>query len=579
MSRILPAAFFVVSSFSLCGGVTVRAQTILLDDFEASSIRQVNPSESDPGFRDLWNVYQGEGGLGVASISTDTSFDGNQSLKLRYTKGHLDFQLYPYQNSIGGWQWMRKFVQPPENWQMDTFNRMRFWIKIPPGINKNSGGHTNVEFGTYVRKSNGDVSSAESGGDHYYHFYDLFYTGEWHQVIVDMHPNHKRGGDGSREWGNLTSPTGETGFNYFDAMTRFYINMPYASPGNYPADYYLDGFSFYRETRPENIDQVYSLNGVFVPSSNKIIVGWMRNKNENEVKHEVRYAFSDIHDTGWGAATQAPGGIITPPGWQGYNAMDYETTGIDVQGKSTVYIAIKPENSDLFSQIAIPTSGNSIPPVCGAEDSRCPINCTFEQDADCTTPDTPACADSDGVCSEGCNASTDNDCVRKAPELTSPVPGSTLNDSSVTFAWSQGAGVSEYWLGVGTSIESVSADPWGDLFAASTGTTTGTTVLGLPESGTLYVRLWYDFSTDGSEWRTIDYSYKLARGTVVEPPPPTCEAAAIDDAETTGCTNVDDTTDPSVITLGCQGVSSSGVLGCLMALVLLNRRQRRVRSW
>lgn len=358
MNKTLLAAFFLVSAFPLCMENTAKAQTILLDDFEAG-IRQVNPGETDPAFRDLFNLYPGEGGIGVASITTETSFDGNNSLKLRYTAGTLNFQLYTYQNSIWGWQWMRKFVQPSANWKMDTFNRMRFWIKVPSGINKNSGGRSNMELGTYIRKSNGDVSSAESDNNHYYHKYNLFNTGEWHQVIVDMHPNHKRGGSGSTEWGNLTYPTGETGFNYFDAMTRFYLQFPYTAPGSYPANYYVDGFSLYRETRPENVDQVYSLNGVFVPSSNKIMVGWQRNKNENSVKHEVRYAFADIHNSGWGAATPAPGGIVTPLGDTGYNGMDYETTGINVSGKSTVYIAIKPENSNLFRQIAIPISGTS----------------------------------------------------------------------------------------------------------------------------------------------------------------------------------------------------------------------------
>jgi hypothetical protein len=83
-------------------------------------------------------------------------------------------------------------------------------------------------------------------------------------------------------------------------------------------------------------------------------VTWNRAKDENDIKHEVRYAFSDIHQIDWNAAKPALRGIITPPGWQGYNGMVYDTTALPLAGRSVVYIAIKPKNSRLFSPIAIP---------------------------------------------------------------------------------------------------------------------------------------------------------------------------------------------------------------------------------
>ena len=80
---------------------------------------------------------------------------------------------------------------------------------------------------------------------------------------------------------------------------------------------------------------------------------WERFKDDNTINHEVRYSFSDIHQIGWDAATPAPNGTITPPGWQGYNGMFYDTTALPLAGHSVVYIAIKPQNSNLFTQIAV----------------------------------------------------------------------------------------------------------------------------------------------------------------------------------------------------------------------------------
>jgi serine protease len=85
--------------------------------------------------------------------------------------------------------------------------------------------------------------------------------------------------------------------------------------------------------------------------------------------------------------------------------------------------------------------------------------------------------------------------------MTSPAPGSTLPGSSVTFAWTAGSGVTEYWLHVGST-------PGGsDLYNRTQGSTLSGTVTGLPTDGRpLYVRLW---SLIGA-WQWIDYVYTAA---------------------------------------------------------------------
>jgi hypothetical protein len=336
--------------FSLYSTVTLSNQSVILDDFEQQNIRVINSKANYPQSI-LWSQYDHpeNSQLGYESLSSEEAYTGNKSLKVTVQNGHVYFHFYPYTN---GWDFMHQHTLT-KPWKFNTYNRLKFWVKLPPGINRVGGGKQNTTFGTYYRKSDGNVQSAESGGNHPYHFYDLESTDEWHQIIVDTHPNHIRGVTGSREHGNRSHPTKEENFNYFDSITRFYFDMDGNAP-NRPADFYFDDFELYTANPNENIEQVYSLHGVYNKKSNQIIVGWMRDKNQNAIKHEVRYAFSDIYDSGWDLALKAPAGIITPSGWGGHNGMNYRTNKILLQDHNVLYLAIKPENSDKFRQIEIP---------------------------------------------------------------------------------------------------------------------------------------------------------------------------------------------------------------------------------
>jgi hypothetical protein len=83
--------------------------------------------------------------------------------------------------------------------------------------------------------------------------------------------------------------------------------------------------------------------------------------------------------------------------------------------------------------------------------------------------------------------------------MTSPVPGTTLPGASVTFQWSTGSCVAQYYLYVGNSAGA------NDIYGQSQGTNTSGTVPNLPVDGrTLYVRLWSFFS---AAWHFNDYTY------------------------------------------------------------------------
>ncbi len=88
--------------------------------------------------------------------------------------------------------------------------------------------------------------------------------------------------------------------------------------------------------------------------------------------------------------------------------------------------------------------------------------------------------------------------------MTSPSPGSALGGSTVMFNWNTGAGVSAYWLYVGSTVGGY------DIYTANEGTSLSQQVTGLPVNGsTVYVRLWSDFSTG---WQSVDYAYTAYGG-------------------------------------------------------------------
>src|SRR5262249_50351102 len=192
-----------------------------------------------------------------------------------------------------------------------------------------------------------------SGGGHVYHRVNVPATGRWAQVVLNMHPHFHDAKDFAEEVGIQAHPTREEAYNYFDTLTRFFIGVR-SPPASYPADYLLDEIRFEQQPRLENDSQVYSLAATHDPDRNRVIVTWSRRKDETAVRHEVRYAFRDIHALGWAVATPAPAGTVAATGTGSATGMVYDTTELPLSGHTTLYMAIKPQNSERLSQIAIP---------------------------------------------------------------------------------------------------------------------------------------------------------------------------------------------------------------------------------
>jgi sugar lactone lactonase YvrE len=84
--------------------------------------------------------------------------------------------------------------------------------------------------------------------------------------------------------------------------------------------------------------------------------------------------------------------------------------------------------------------------------------------------------------------------------LTSPAPGSKLTGSSVTFTWSAGAGISKYYLVLGSNGVGSA-----NLYNSGYTTHESVDVTGLPTNGeTIYARLYWQVDGD---WRHLDTTY------------------------------------------------------------------------
>jgi hypothetical protein len=248
-------------------------------------------------------------------------------------------------------------VADPAAWQFNTYNRLTFWMKLPPSVEGQpyrANGEASVTVGTYCKRvADAHEGNDNIGGGHFYHRVNVPSIGRWAQVVLNMHPHFEDGKDFGEEIGIKAHPSGEEAYNYFDTLTRFFIGVR-SPPASYPADYLLDEIRFEQWPRPENDEQVYSIAAAHDPQKNRVIVTWSRRKDEGSIGHEVRYAFRDIHTLGWSAATPAPNGTVTAAGSGSANGMVYDTTELPLSGHPVLYVAIKPQNSEKFSQIAIP---------------------------------------------------------------------------------------------------------------------------------------------------------------------------------------------------------------------------------
>ena len=90
-----------------------------------------------------------------------------------------------------------------------------------------------------------------------------------------------------------------------------------------------------------------------------------------------------------------------------------------------------------------------------------------------------------------------------APEMSEPVPGSTLSGSEVVFTWTSGTGIDQYRLTMGSAMGEA------DIFDSGETVNTSISVSNIPVDGrTLFVRLLYEAN---GEWQFMEIQYTAAK--------------------------------------------------------------------
>ena len=111
--------------------------------------------------------------------------------------------------------------------------------------------------------------------------------------------------------------------------------------------------------------------------------------------------------------------------------------------------------------------------------------------------------------------------VTEAAALTSPTPGSQFAASSVTFTWSAGEGVTNYWLNLGTAASGVNAK---NLYSSGPVTVLTETVTSLPTNGeTIYATL---YSKIAGVFQPTVYTFYATGPAVLTAPSPATKLTA-----------------------------------------------------
>ncbi|OUR99168.1 hypothetical protein A9Q81_11355 [Gammaproteobacteria bacterium 42_54_T18] len=223
-------------------------------------------------------------------------------------------------------------------------NRMVLYVTIPSAGEGNE--HT-FHIGTYS-KDPATAHTTSNVGNHWYHYYELRGTNEnyWTKMYMDTHPQHEVSSKVPPE----ENPTSPSGFNYFDGLSRLYLQMRYSAfQSNWPGPYtmYVDEVEFYDETRTEN---EYSINSVAITyrGAGEFDIDWSSFSlyDIHNETYEVKYSSNPINTTAdYDNAQLLPG---TPAGGWGLDNVghhdnhyraNFTIAGLDES--KTIYFAIK----------------------------------------------------------------------------------------------------------------------------------------------------------------------------------------------------------------------------------------------
>ena len=203
-------------------------------------------------------------------------------------------------------------------------DRMSFYLKTTgmkdmPKDNRHDAIRTNFHVGTYLCWSGvGQVDYPGSGtgkgcpyegpgNQHYYHYLSIE-SGAWIHVLLDQHPQHRRGTDvvGDNPSYILSQK------NYFEHMNQFYMEIRYAQPN--ATSMSVDEVEFYSTQDTAEPDQnnqsITSLWVGYWSQQNQWRIGFQDNSFTDEglddytnSTYEVRWSTSPITNENYANAT------------------------------------------------------------------------------------------------------------------------------------------------------------------------------------------------------------------------------------------------------------------------------------
>lgn len=317
------------------GGANIDPDPIVLEDFSDLRTNALLPTPENPP-QPLWYPYYQSSNPQVQSGILSVTVQGAP-------------QIYFRPLDDNGWYFIRTLIESG-TWSDNGFNRLRFRVKQPDGLELLDPGRHNVEWASFLHvgsTTNGPWTESDDNNWHFYHYLDIPSDGLWHEVIIDTYPDHQRGELGGEEQGDQEFPEGGSTFNYFSMMTSFYYDLPYASTLGMVE---MGPVSlFYEDNSTVPLDQVRSLNAAFDPTSSAIKLGWMRRKDQSGHPYEVRWSTAPITD--FDAANL--GGEIDAPDTDVYNGVRFDLASPELASHDVVWVAIRPGGTDLFRQIAV----------------------------------------------------------------------------------------------------------------------------------------------------------------------------------------------------------------------------------
>jgi hypothetical protein len=319
---------------------------VVLEDFQVMKIPY-------PGVK-FWHNQMG--GDGVSSDGENTIENG--ILTMRAISGGY-FQNYAYCQDQNVWRWLwecqsngtvTKIPTGKAKWPAGM-NRMRLWAIAPAGArNTYPSGQENSQLGTYIRAPGS--TGMESDNGHYYHNYNLggteYPAGLVWQISVDTFPDHQRGNSGGMEVGDKSFPYPNCG--YFDCMTTFYIDWPYAGVPAGNQLQFIDKITLYSGKEAADLMRnVRSFQSAYHAATNTIYLGWSRRKDNSGLGYTVRYSYSPI--TNFASATLA--GTFKSPDTDAYNKVKFMFKLPSAPAGSTLWVAVQPDGRTDFRQEAV----------------------------------------------------------------------------------------------------------------------------------------------------------------------------------------------------------------------------------